>query len=327
MDKKKNGILTYVIWTVLAVVLIYFCFRSVEWDSFLEALRNCRWEWVALSMLTGAAVIFFRALRWQMQLRPLDPSVSLFSCFSAYAVGMASSLVLPRLGDVVRCGYIVRSSKVSFDKSIGTMVVDRLWDAVSLLAIGGIMVAVLWNHFGTFIVDNYFGAIITSRTLWIALAAVVLLLVLGVFLLWRMREKGGIWNKAWEFVRGIKDGLLSIKDMRQGYMFIVYTVIIWVGYWFMCHSILLALADMEAFSSLGWEDSLFLMFAGSVSSIVPVPGGFGAYHGAVAGALSAIWGIAFPVGMIFATLAHESQVIVQAVCGLGSYVYESYFRK
>ena len=325
MEKKK--ILSYVVWTALAVVLIYFCFRSVEWDSFIEDLGGCKWGWVIASMLTGAVVIFIRALRWQMQLRPLDPSVSLFSCFSAYSVGLASSLVLPRLGDVVRCGYITRSSKIGFDKSIGTMVVDRLWDAVSLLAVGAIMVGALWNHFGTFIIDNYFGAIVTSRTLWIALAAVVVLLVAALLLFWRMREKGGFWGKAWSFVRGIKDGLLSIKDMRHGYLFIVYTILIWAGYWFMCHSILLALGDMPEFAGLGWEDSLFLMFAGSVSALIPVPGGFGAYHGVVAGALSAIWGIPFPVGMVFATLSHESQVIVQAVCGLGSYFYESYFRK
>ena len=325
MEKKK--VLSYVIWTLLAVVLIYFCFRSVEWDSFLEALGTCKWEWVALSMITGAAVLVLRALRWQMQLKPLDPSVGLFSCFSAYAVGLASSLVLPRLGDVVRCGYITRSSKIGFDKSIGTMVVDRLWDAVSLLAVGAIMAGALWNHFGTFILDNYFGAIVTSHTLWIVLGSVLLLLALGLILLWRMRDKGGFWGKAWGFVRGIKDGLLSIKDMRHGYLFIVYTLLIWAGYWLMCHSILLALADMPEFAALGWEDSMFLMFAGSVSTLIPVPGGFGAYHGVVAGALSAIWGIPFPVGMVFATLSHESQVIVQAVCGLGSYFYESYFRK
>ena len=325
MEKKK--ILSYVVWTLLAVVLIYFCFRSVEWDSFWTALKTCKWVWVVLSMLTGAAVLVLRALRWQMQLKPLDPSVSLFSCFSAYSVGLASSLVLPRLGDIVRCGYITRSSKVSFDKSVGTMVVDRLWDAVSLLAVGAIMVVALWNHFGTFILDNYFGAIVTSHVLWIALASVILLLALGLYLFWRMRDKGGFWGKAWGFIRGIKDGLVSIRDMRHGYMFIVYTILIWAGYWFMSHCIILALNDMEAFASFGPADSLFLMFAGSVSTIIPVPGGFGAYHGVVAGALSTIWGLPFSTGMIFATLAHESQVIVQAVCGLGSYFYESYFRK
>ena len=58
MEKKK--VLSYVIWTLLAVVLIYFCFRSVEWDSFIEDLGACKWGWVIASMLTGAVVILDR---------------------------------------------------------------------------------------------------------------------------------------------------------------------------------------------------------------------------------------------------------------------------
>ena len=69
------------------------------------------------------------------------------------------------------------------------------------------------------------------------------------------------------------------------------------------------------------------MIAGTVSSVVPVPGGFGAYHGVVCGALLSIWGIPIGTGMIFATLSHESQVITQALCGLASYIHENFFRK
>ena len=74
-------------------------------------------------------------------------------------------------------------------------------------------------------------------------------------------------------------------------------------------------------------DAFFLMIAGSISSVVPVPGGFGAYHGVVAGALLSIWNIPMGTGMIFATLSHESQAITQALCGLASYIHESFFRK
>ena len=69
------------------------------------------------------------------------------------------------------------------------------------------------------------------------------------------------------------------------------------------------------------------MFAGSVSSVVPVPGGFGAFHMVVAGALSSLYGIPFGVGIIFATLSHEAQVVVGAVCGAGSYVYETFLHR
>ena len=85
-----------------------------------------------------------------------------------------------------------------------------------------------------------------------------------------------------------------------------------------------ALGKMEG---LGMSDALLLMFAGAVSSLIPVPGGFGAFHGAVALALSSVYGIPFEVGLIFATLSHESQVIAGIVCGAGSYIHETFFRR
>ncbi|MBP5333146.1 MAG: flippase-like domain-containing protein [Bacteroidales bacterium] len=327
MNKKVKKTLTTVLCLAIAVVLLYFSFRAVEWNAFVDALEHCRWGWVILSMVAGALVIVVRGLRWRMQMLPLDPDATLGASFNAYSIGLASCLVLPRMGDIVRCGYLTRSTNISFDKSIGTMVVDRVWDIVSMLLIGVALVVLFWSHFGGFIVDNYLGAVVYSWTLWIILAAVILLLAALLWLLWKKRERGGFWTKAWGFVQGIGDGLVSCLKMRHGWLFILYTILIWAGYWFMSWSVIIALQDVEAFASLGPVDALFLMFAGSVSAIIPVPGGFGAYHGVVAGAISAVWGIPFATGMVYAILSHESQVIVQAVLGVGSYVYESFFRK
>ena len=327
MDKKSRNILRYVFWGLVAVLLVWLCLRAVDWTAFGEALRQCRWGWVLLSMLIGALVFFIRAVRWKMQLTPLDPSASLVTSFNAYNIGTAANLVLPRLGELVRCGYVVKNTAIGLDKSLGTVVVDRLWDALSLLVAGVILVLVFWTHFGGFIVDNYFGAIVTSRSLWLILGAAVLVVSALLFLLWKMRGKGGFWGKAWGFVKGIWEGLLSVFRMRRGYLFILYTVLIWVGYWLMSYCIILALQDMEAYAALGPVDALFLMFAGTISTLIPVPGGFGAYHTVVAGAMSSVWGIPFATGMVFAILSHESQVIVQALLGIGSYVHESFFRR
>lgn len=49
-------------------------------------------------------------------------------------------------------------------------------------------------------------------------------------------------------------------------------------------------------SELGTSDALFLMLVGSLSSLVPVPGGFGAFHYIVATALASVYGIPVPGG-------------------------------
>ena len=115
--------------------------------------------------------------------------------------------------------------------------------------------------------------------------------------------------------------------MKNGWVFILLTVIIWFLYWVMSVCILWALQDIPDFAPLTLVDALFLSIVGSMSALVPVPGGFGAYHGLVGGALKSLWNIPMSTGMVYATLNHESQIITQALAGVVSYIHESFFRK
>ena len=60
---------------------------------------------------------------------------------------------------------------------------------------------------------------------------------------------------------------------------------------------------------------------------MPVPGGFGAFHYIVALALSTVYSLPFDLGIIFATISHESQSLMMAVTGLASYADETLLRK
>ncbi len=82
-----------------------------------------------------------------------------------------------------------------------------------------------------------------------------------------------------------------------------------------------ALPELDGLNAV---DALFLMVAGSLGWLVPVPGGFGAFHFIVSLALSTIYGIPFESGIIFATLSHESQAVTMVLCGGVSYVYETF---
>ena len=115
--------------------------------------------------------------------------------------------------------------------------------------------------------------------------------------------------------------------MKKGWLFVLYTVAIWALYWLMSAAIIWALQDLPAFAGLGLVDALFISIVGSLSSMVPVPGGFGAYHGMVAGALTILWNMPIETAMVYAVLNHESQVLTQAVYGLASYIHESFIRR
>lgn len=335
MQKKTANILSYVFWTALAVVLVWLSVRSIDWKQFGEALKQCKWGWIALGFVAALAVFYVRALRWRMQLLPFDPNTSIRTNFNAYNICMVVNLILPRVGEVVRCGYVVKRSsvdengkrRITLDKALGTMVVDRVWDILSLAIIALLVAVTMWEKAGSFFTGSLFGAVMGKVSLVWILLAVLVLVAAFLFLAWKLKDRNRFWTKVWDVVKGMRDGILSCLHMRHGWLFIVYTVLIWVLYWIMCVCAIHAVQDIEAFAVLKPSDALLIMFAGSVSSIIPVPGGFGAYHTVVAGVLDGIWGIPFGTAMIFATLTHETQVIATAFAGIWSYLDESFFRK
>ena len=194
MDKKLANSLRYGLWIALAALLLYFSFRGVNWRDFGSALRGCRWGFVILSMLLGAAAYWFRALRWRMQLLPLDASTSTVTTWNAANICTITNYVLPRVGEIVRCGYVVRHSGrdgegkrlVSFDKALGTVVADRLWDGLSLAAV--FLLGRYEFQFGSFWKDFAFAPGLTPiKSIWSALMTKpgnwTLRLLLGIFLI------------------------------------------------------------------------------------------------------------------------------------------------
>lgn len=55
-----------------------------------------------------------------------------------FFVSYAANLVLPRVGEVSRCGMLAKYDDVSFAKSLGTVVTERLIDTLTILLITGI---------------------------------------------------------------------------------------------------------------------------------------------------------------------------------------------
>lgn len=342
MTQKLRTALKYILSALVAVVLLYFSFRGVKWADFWQALRSCEWGYVLLAMAFGVLSFWIRGLRWKMLLLPIDPATRSVSCFNAVNISYLANMVLPRVGELVRCAYITKNSSedgegrklASYDKVLGTMVADRLWDVVSLVVIAVAVMAMLWGRFGAFFSENVLDKAGFSVS-WI-IVAVVAACALFVAAAVLLRGRGGLWAKAYGLLRGMGQGLSTCLRMRRSWMFIVYTLLIWGCYWMMSVCIVWASQGIDpsavspdlasALSRLGgldMADGLFLMIAGSLSSIVPVPGGFGAFHYLVSLALQTVYGIPFGLGIIFATLSHESQVVTQIICGGLSYVVET----
>lgn len=331
MKKNIRNILKYTLSLVLAAVLLWFCFREVNWQEFLESLKGCRWEWVMLSILAGVLSNWFRAERWREILLPLDAGTSRRSVFNSVNIAYLANFIFPRIGEFVRCGVVSRDSAVQgdrkdgqglgYDKVLGTVVTER---SIDLLMMFGILVGFLclkWNEFGAFFIDNIWLPVSGRLNLSLWWIAVILLAAVGLCVAFVVffRDRNVIASKLWSILKGVGEGLVSCFRMKNAWKFILHSVLIWLMYFLMSYTSMRAVPLLD---SLGLPDAMFLMLVGSLGWLVPVPGGFGAFHYIVALALSTVYSLPFELGIIFATISHESQSIMMALTGLVSYADE-----
>ena len=350
MKKKVGNILKYGVSILLAVVLLYCSFKGVNWRDFLEGLGGCRWKYVILSMLFGLLAFFLRALRWRELLLPIDGETSRLTCFNAVNISYLVNIALPRVGEFVRCGYITAHSRkdpesedgtrrlASYDKVLGTAALERSADLLAMLGIMVIFLVFTWRRFGGFFSEKIFGAAsgeVSGGKVAILVAA-VFGVVAAVVCAILFADKWKPLAKVKDFCKGVWTGFLSCLRMKGVWKFFALTAGIWLCYWMMSATILWSLQGISpdsvspelasavgSLQSLNLTDALFLMIAGSLSSIVPVPGGFGAFHFIVSSAIAYVYGIPAQFGMIFATLSHESQAVNQILWGGVSWISES----
>ena len=322
MKNRLKNIIKYAVSASLAAVLLWFSFRDVEWASFMESLRSCRWEFVLLSMAAGSFAFWLRALRWRRLLLPIAPEVSRTTAFNGINIGNISNFVFPRIGEFVRCGVITRRSTATYDKVLGTVVLERSWELlVMLLLLAAVLVGGA-ERFGTFFMDEIWTPIASrfSLGMWPVAAAAIVLTCGAGYALWRFRETSPFCAKVTGVVRGLLQGFSSCLRMEKKWLFFAYTAAIWATYWLMAASTMWAVPFIEGLDLL---DALFLSLVGGLGFAVPVPGGIGAFHFIISLALSAIYGIPPEMGVLYATISHTSQAVTQIFFGIGSYAYES----
>ena len=325
MKTGTSRILKNSFWAVLAVVLLYFSFKGVDWKDFWTVLTECRWSLVVLAMMAGVLAFIIRSMRWRLLLLPEDPDTKLVDCYDGFTVGRLCDFVIPHVGEFVRCGYVL-SPRLTYDKVLGTVVLERVWDIFMLLVITVLLLVFKWADFGSFFVEKVLEPV-SGRldvSLWWLLVLLAAVVTAGIWILLAFRSRSRLCSKVWGFMEGLWDGLSSCMKMRRKGLFLFLTAMLWLMFLLMSWFIIKALP-----SDLGLTlvDALFIMLVGSIAGIVPVPGGFGAFHYLVAAALQAVYSVPFETGIIFATLSHESQAITMIVCGLISYLHQTLKRR
>ena len=324
--KQLYSAVKYILLLGVAGVLLWFSFKGVSWGDFKEGLLATDYRWIIVSMAIGILAFWLRALRWRLVLLPLDTDVKRIDTWNGVNIGYLTNFAVPRAGELARCGVITAKRKMPFETVAGTVVLERSVDIVTLLIASLLIFIFQWDRFGSFINQQIISSLeqrFSSNLIWVAIAIAAAFLIF-FYIVYKYRQSNPVFKKISEIVKGVVSGIASGFRMPQKWLFIFYTLAIWICYWLMSYTTILA---FPAVFGLGLSDALFLAVVGSFGWVIPVQGGIGAYHFIISLALSSIYGISQTTGMVFATISHESQALTMIICGVIALVSVSFGAK
>jgi len=327
MNKKLKSVIKYILSLLLAAALLYFAFRGIDWREFWNGLKTTEWVFIVLSMLAATVALVFRAERWRLQLRTIDPDITHSSVWHGSNIGNFLSIIIPGVGEFVRCAE-VSTSKASYDKTFGTIVMERAWDILAILLL--LLAALLTNFdvLAPFMQKHVLGPVVSriGNGVWWMMAAIVAVCAVASYLLFHFRESNAFCAKIAELVKGVFQGFAAFGKMKRKPLFLIYTAGIWVMYIFMTYFTFLAVPGLQ---NLGFSDSVFISAIGNIASVIPTPGNLGAYHYLVGLAISSIY-LGFKeisaTALLCATLSHGSHALLLILLGLWSYVRKAFVK-
>lgn len=233
------------------------------------------------------------------------------SVFNALMVGYLVNLALPRAGELARCGFLAKKEKMNAVSLIGSVIAERIFDLLMLLFIVIISVFLYADIISTFLNTVNFNLIV-NKNLRLIIALTICFALLSIFLIKFSKTKSPLIFKIMRFIRKLKDGLLSVKDITEPHLFILYTILIWFFYLAATYLGFLMLTET---SHLDFSASILTLVAGSFGMIAPIQGGIGAYHFMVSQCLILL-GIGGTAALVFATILHLSQTFTVVILGL-----------
>ena len=314
MRKTFNDILKIALPLLLGGAILYWMYRDFDFQQIRNVLfEDMNWTWMLLSFPFGILAQMFRGWRWRQTLAPVDEHPRSSTCIHAIFLSYAASLVIPRIGEFMRCGVLKRYDNVSFPKALGTVVTERAIDSLVVMVVTGLTLLLqirVFTHFfdetGTSI--NSIVGRFTAAGWLVTGICIVAIALMGYTLL----RKLSIYNKVKDTLRGIWQGIISLKDVHNKWLFAFYTLAIW-GSYFLHYYLTFFCFDFTA--NLGLMCALVTFVVGSIAVIVPTPNGAGPWHFAVKTMLI-LYGVADVQALYFVLIVHTIQTMLVILLGI-----------
>ncbi len=314
MKKVIYSIIKVFFSLLLGGAILYWTYRDFDWAKVEQVLlHEMDYGWMAVSLAFGVMSHVLRGWRWKLALEPIGEHPRSVNCVNAIFVSYAANLVIPRIGELSRCAVISRYDGVSFSKSVGTVVTERLIDMACALLITGVVLLSRMNVFGSFFQEtgtdfHSIGDKFASANLYILLLCLLAICLLAYLLLKRLAILGRVKGA----MKNIWEGILSLRKVKNPPLYLFYTIAIWVCY--ILH-FYLTFYCFDFTANLGFVAGMVMFVVGSIAVVVPTPNGAGPWHFAVI-SMMVLYGVGREEAGIFALLVHGIQTLLIILLGI-----------
>ncbi|HKA16056.1 MAG TPA: lysylphosphatidylglycerol synthase transmembrane domain-containing protein [Myxococcota bacterium] len=314
------------VWLGLAVALlaVWLALRGVDLRGVWQEFERARWGvLLGISVPAYLAVVWLRALRWRHLTDAIQP-MPRPALFRAVAVGFMANNIFPlRIGEIVRVGYLARETRSPAAAVLATVVLERVIDGLSVLAMALGAVAFAGGESEVF----------RHGIVWLAPVALVPLAMLvwlraapenalGFAELFLRFAPARVSEFGRRQLRGFADGLGALRGGAHLAWIAVLSIAIWL-----VASTLPIIAAIWAVGvdvggpirtiAAGWTT---LAALGAAVALPQAPGFFGLYHAACRMALQQ-FGASAEQALAVGTLCHA--VFWATLTGLGALVLRS----
>lgn len=323
MKNKLISLLKIIVPFALGLLLIYLFYKKLsptDKAEIVAALKRANYGWLIVSISFTFFSQIIRSWRFQALIKAIGYNISLLRSFNVISINYIVNLGIPRAGELARCGTLATYNGIPINKSIGTLVNERIVDLLLLLTTGVLTFIFQYDVFNSFY-QQYLSNSFNNVFAWV-LANIVISIVIGIALL-----VGFIFGLRFLFIandgeskfqklmNGFKDGFLSILRLEKPLLFIAQSIAIWVFYFFMIY---FAFKTLDEGTVMGLGAALALLFFGTFGFLA-TPGGIGAYP-LIVGYLLALYGLPNHIGSTIGWVLWIGQTVLILSLGLFAFL-------
>jgi len=233
---------------LISILFIWLALRGLKLDEFWGAVRKANYIW----LLPGVGVYFIgvwvRAWRWHYLLGPIK-KIPTKTMFPITTIGYMGNNIYPaRAGEVLRAVILKRREGVPISASLATIIVERIFDGVVMLAFVFVNLPELAKLTGASgFVGNIQQVAVIGTGVFLGALAIFLAAAMfpqvtarvGLRMIERLTPK-----RLHESIIGVMgkflDGLASLRSPFNVLMVFLTSVVIWLletgKYWFVMHA-------------------------------------------------------------------------------------------